>query len=737
MMDNELSSSVRAKTLLGKMSLVEKITQMNCSGCLYDLDSVLSNLNKGIDLVHGEYYWFKSFSLEKLKEMEERLVEVNPHGIPAFVACENVHGAALPYTTIFPTPGCLGASFDVDLAYRVSRMQAKEIRALGFNKVYAPNLDLFRDPRWGRCEEDISEDPYLLSKMASSIVKGIQEGGVMACVKHYLGYSSPESGLNLAPMHMGEREIREYFLPPFKSAIDAGAKGVMTSYNVIDGVPVTISPLWMNKVLREELKFDGVTILDYGMSGIMKNVMGISSSCVEEGKRLLEASIDLEACEPLCYNFDFIESIKDNEKYLSLIDKSVYRILKAKFDLGLFDNPSFDVSKIKEKVGTKEAFDLTYEEEAKGAVLLKNNGTLPLKENTKILLVGPNADIAQLGGITYYACLENYIANDAMSEKATNPLDALISRFGKENIRFHKGCNFLNYDKSQEESIKEDIDWCDVIVFAGGNNSIGYSLGDNGGKDHPLMKEDAVTSSEGYDTSDIGLGYSQKELLHFVASFSKKVVFLIYGGKPISFSEEELDKIDGLLYCFGTGMNGNLAIADILKGNISPSGKLPFSIARSSGHLPCFYNHYLPKGNYSRPGSKTKPGQDYVFSANTSLFPFGFGLSYSSFEYSCFTLKITNGVAKLSFKIKNTGNYDADEIVLVYGRSLENEYVSIMAKRLAGFTRISLPKGETKNLEFSFTKRDFAYIGIDNKETLPNGKIELEVANFKKEFTYE
>ncbi len=731
-LDSSKTPEERAKDLLSRMSPEEKIQQMNCSGCLYDLDEILSSFEKGVDKVNGEWYWFKNLSLKKLKRMEEGCVQHSRLHIPPFVACENVHGGALPFTTIFPTPGCLGASFDLDLAYKVSRMQAKEIRALGFNKVYAPNLDLFREPRWGRCEESISEDPLLLSLMAKNIVKGIQDEKVMATVKHYIGYSSPESGLNLAPMHMGEREIRQFYLPPFLEAIKAGAMGVMTCYNVVDGVPVTISPLWMNKVLREEAQFDGVVILDYGMSGIMKNAMGLSSSYAELGKRMLEATVDMEACEPLCYNVAFLKGIESDERYLKLIDEAVYRILKAKFQLGLFENPSFDLEKVKENVFTEEALLLTYEEEKEGATLLKNDGVLPLKKGCKILLVGPNADIAQLGGITYYAVLENYQCQDASSEKAVTPFEALVSRFGKENVRFHKGCNFLNYFADQENEIRKDAAWADVIVFAGGNNSRGYSGGDNGGKNNPMMTSDAVTSSEGYDNDDIGMTPSQKELFLFLRGLKKDIVFLIYGGKPVSL-ENELDAIRALLFCYGVGNRGNEAIADILIGKINPSGRLPFSIARNVGQLPCFYNHYLPKGNYSNPGSLSKPGQDYIFNSPKPFFPFGFGLSYSNFRYEDLEVSFENGIIKVKVSVLNAGPFDGDHTVLVYGNNLEQEYVCILSKRLIGFQRTHLKNGERKVVEFAFTKEDFAYVGLNMKKAYPTGKVEIEVESMKKE----
>lgn len=245
------------------------------------------------------------------------------------------------------------------------------------------------------------------------------------------------------------------------------------------------------------------------------------------------------------------------------------------------------------------------------------------------------------------------------------------------------------------------------------------------------MSFDAVTSSEGYDNDDIGLLPSQKKLFDFIKSLNKRIVFLVYGGKPLSL-ENELSDLGGLLFCYGVGNRGNLAIADILLGKINPSGRLPFSIARNVGQLPCFYNHYLPKGNYSNPGSLAKPGQDYIFSLPTSLFPFGFGLSYSTFRYDSLDVINNDGVIEAKVRITNLGPFDGDHIVLIYGNSLEQEYVCIQSRRLVGFKRIHLKNKETKVIEFSFTKDDFYYIGLDMKKTYPNGEIEIEVESIKK-----
>lgn len=723
----------RVEDLLSKMTLDEKLKQMHCFGCIYTPDETLEFLKKGENVIDSEFYSFKGISIQTVNTIQRFARENTRLGIPSYIATECVHGAPLPFNTIFPTNGCLAATFDLDLAKREAHVAGKELKIQGFNRVYSPNVDLLRDGRWGRSGEDYGEDPYLVGKFGAEIVKGLQAEGIEATIKHYIAYSMPEGGLNLGSAHIGEREIREYFLPSFAECIKAGAMGVMNCYNEADGVPAGVSPLWMTQVLRDELKFDGDVITDYGLGGICFSLHQIC--CRDEttlGKIFLDANIDIEACGREAYGEYMKKAVENGTVDEKLIDRSVRRVLRNKFKLGLFDEGYADETIDPHSIITKESRDLTYEIEAKGAVLLKNNGLLPLKTKKNILLVGPNSMIAQLGGIVYYEFAEDEKYKGVCgSSLAIKTHEAFIDKFGKDNVKVLPCCNFLTVEKKQlEEAVKLANEWADVVVFAGGNNAQGYSGGENGGANNPINLPDACTSNEGYDTDDITISPSQKEVFEALRKTKAKMLFLIYEGKPCSLTNE-IDDIDALIYCFGVGMDGNRAIADIIAGDVVPSGKMTFTIPKSVGQIPIFYNRKPIRGMYDRPGSKEKAGQDYVFSDKEPLFNFGDGLSYTTFEYKNLKVKKENDKFLVSVEITNTGKYDADESVLVFTRSLSNVLVTPNIKKLRSFKRISLKQKETKIVNFELTNEDFSYIGYDMKPTLPLNKVKVIVKDLE------
>jgi beta-glucosidase len=724
--DSSLPIADRVADLLSRMSLEEKLEQMHCSGCAYSLAEQLDFFKKGTPKVDGEFYSYTSFGLTDLHELIEKSVSTSRLGIPPFMATENTHGGTTPYTTIFPTPGCFAASFDDDLVYRVARKEGEELRAIGFNKVYAPNLDLLRDPRWGRSEEDYGEDPYLTSHIGSAVVKGLQEEGVAATIKHYLAYSAPEAGLNCSNVSLGEREIRQYFLPPFAAAVKAGAYCVMSCYNSVDGFPMIISKHWMKDVLRDELGFAGSFITDYGVAGMLNCLYRVvpNRDLKEIGKRYLTCGVDLEACGRDAFGPEFKEAVEKGEIPLESIDQSVARSLTIKFKLGLFEKPSFDLAKAKKSLFTPEARELCYQLEKEGAVLLKNEGILPLKGQPKIALIGPNAFYAQMGSHTCYGALQKEACPDAVSEQAITPIQAFAAKFGSSNVQAIRGCNFTKVLPEDQEKMKSIISSSDLILFAGGNNSIGYSGGENGGKNNPFMKDDAVTSGEGYDRDEIGLSPSQKELLASLRECGKPIVLIIYGGKPVSLTDE-LPYLSAVLFAFGVGTDGNRAIADILAGDINPSGKLPFSIARSVGQLPCYYNHGPLHGIYDRPGSREVPGQDYVFADKSPLFSFGDGLSYSKITYHNLQIEKQGEHYQASVDVANESAIPAEEVVLLYCHSLSNAWVPAPVKSLRAYRRISLASSEKKRVSFTLSGQDFAYLDETLQWRVPQGKAEI------------
>ncbi len=732
--DPKLSIPERVEDLLSRMTIDEKLEQMHCYGCVYSEEETLEFIKKGENRIHSEFYSFRGPTIKQLNAIQRFCVEQTRLGIPCYISTECVHGAPVPYATIFPTNGCLAATFDLDLASRVAHVEGRELKTMGYNRVYSPNVDLLRDARWGRSGEDYGEDPYLCGQFGAANVKGLQAEGIEATIKHYIAYSTPEGGLNMGTAHLGEREIREYFLPPFAECIKAGAMGVMNCYNEIDGIPGGINPLWMTKVLREELRFEGDLITDYGLTGICwHHHQMVNRSEYVLGKAFLDANIDIEACGRDAYGDKMKEMVEKGEVDETLLDRSVRRVLTNKFKLGLFENPYVDESINEFDIISKETRDLTYEVEAKGAVLLKNNGVLPFKTKKNILLVGPNSLLAQLGGIVYYPFAENGKNKDTCAASlAIKPSEAFAKKFGESNVKILPCCNFLSI---QEEQLKEAVElansWADVILFAGGNNAQGYSGGENGGANNPINLPDACTSNEGYDTDDIGICHSQKVVFEALRKTKADMVFLVYEGKPCSLTNE-LPDIDALLYCFGVGMDGNRAIADILAGDIVPSGKLTFTIPRSVGQIPVYYNRKPLRGVYDRSGSIDHAGQDYVFADKTPLFTFGDGLSYTTFEYSDLKInKVNNEEYKVTVKVKNTGEYDADESVLVYTGSLSNFMVTPCIKKLRKFKRIHLNKGEEKEVEFTLTKEDWKYIGVNMKPCLPLGNVKVMVKDME------
>lgn len=732
--DPSLPVEERVEDLLSRMTLEEKFEQIHCPGCGDPWEKHFERMQKGVNSLHSSVYTYTAYDTSLINKFQDFCVNKTRLGIPLFVATEGTHGLSVPNATIFPTTGCIAATFDETYAYKMAVAEAKEARALGFNQVYAPNIDLLRDPRWGRSEENYGEDPYLTSKMAVSVVKGLQENGVCATIKHYIAYGAPQNGINLSAVSMGEREIREYMLKPFADCVKAGAWGLMPGYHDIDGVPMHASKFWMSDVLRDELGFNGFIITDYGASGLLYVKHNAVEDALDMGKVFLDTQIGLEACGIFGYGPELMEAVERGEVPMEKVDRVVKQVLRAKFALGLFENPFFDESKSQENVFTDSSRQLCREIEEKGAVLLKNDGILPLKKSNvkKIALVGPNAEIAQPGSYCYYSARDRDKNIVSVSDLAITPKQALINKFGQENVMCESGCGFAEFNEERVKKALEIAKEADVVIFAGGHNSIAITGGDVGEKDFASRNicDSAITSGEGYDSDDTDLSKPQKEMLKLLRDCGKPVVLVIYGGKPTSITEE-LDGLNAVLLAFGVGSDGNTGVANLLNGDVVPAGRLPFSMPRSVGSLPCFYNHKEQgKGNHcKRPGSYEKPGMDYVFGNPKPLFPFGYGLSYTKFEYSDIKVERQDEKILLCVNVSNVGEYDADESVLVFSRNMRQKIVTPIVKRLVAFKRKNIKKGQTVRYDFTLSKEDFAYIGENMQKTYVKGEVKLFVGD--------
>ncbi len=722
-LDSKQPIEKRVNNLLSLMTIDEKIDQMRVIGC-NQIDSLLEKAEKGENVDISCTFSYHEFDVEKYNKLQKHQVENTRLGIPFILASENTHGVSHPYCTIFPTTGAIAATFDEKLAGKFGKHSAREARILGITQVYSPNVDISWDLRWGRVEENYGEDPYLTSKMAVEVCKNFQKEGVAATVKHYIAYGLGESGINLAPAHIGEREVREYMLPPFEACVKKGkAWSLMPSYNEVDGVPVHASKLWMKDVLRDDLKFDGMIITDYGASNMIYGFHFASQSPLHTGKIVCDNEIDMEGGSFFGYNEEFRQLVKDGKYPLKNIDKCVKNILRMKFRLGLFENPYAKVDKIP-TIHSKESVALAREIAEKGTVMLKNDGILPLNSGKKIALLGPNANVCQLGDYIYYGHYNPEYKGPCVAEESLT----LKQVFEKQNVNFvfEQGSEFEKTDEVYLERAKKACEESEVIVLCLGDNSKG---GDCCGSQEDLKRlgkaaKAAVTSGEGYDLNSIELTNGQRQLFDVAASTGKPIIMILYGGRPLAITPQ-LDRTSAVLCAFGCGEQGNLAISDILFGKVNPSGKLPISFPRSTGHLPCYYNHKpSARGSlYRRPGSYDNPGRDYVFDTPSALFPFGHGLSYTKFEYSNMAIEKTGkNNFTVNVDVSNVGDYDGDECVLLFVKALEQDFVTPVVKKLRAFKRISLKKGETKTVTFKLNKEDFTYVGLDMKKTTSKGR---------------
>ncbi len=726
----------RVEDLLKRMTIDEKINQTYTTGC-NDLETLLERARKGEKLDISASFVYFGFNPETYNELQRCQLENNRLKIPFILACENTHGVSNPLCTIFPTTGCMAATFDEELIGKAASASAAEARVLGITQVYAPNIDITWDQRWGRVEENFGEDPYLTSRMGVAYVKNFQNEGVAATLKHYIAYGLGESGLNLAPAHIGERDIREYMLPPFEACVKEGkAWSLMPSYSEIDGEPVHASKYWMKNVLREELGFDGMIITDYGASNMLYGFHRIIEKPVEAGVILCDNEVDTEGCSFFGYNDEFRTLVKEGKYPEEKLDKIVRNILRMKFRLGLFENP-FAILENSSKIHSPEHVSLAREIAEKGMVLLKNDGVLPLSRDKKIALIGPNADVSQLGNYIYYGYFDETYKGKCVAEESLSLRGVLEN--ANANFVYEKGSEFEKTDEVLLERAYQAAQNSDVVVLALGDNSKG---GKCCGSQEDLKRlstdEVAVTSGEGYDLHSIELTPAQEKLFNRVRLAGKPIIMLLYGGRPHAITSQ-VDDCSAILFAFGAGEQGNEAIYDILLGKVNPSGKLPLSFPRSTGHLPCFYN-YKPSARgsfYRQPGSNEKVGKDYVFENPQALFPFGYGLSYTRFEYSNLTIKPMGRYEfTVSVDVENVGEYDGEESVLLFLSTLVQR-TTPMVKKLRAFKRVPLKKGEKKTVELFLNKEDFLYVGVDMKKQASTGRHIVHVGQLSGELVIE
>lgn len=691
--------------LMSKMTLQEKIGQLNLpvTGDIVTGQAKSSNVAEKIK--KGEVGGlFNLKGVDKIREVQKVAVEQSRLKIPLIFGMDVIHG----YETVFPIPLSLSWTWNMDAIRQSARIAAQEATADGICWTFSPMLDISRDPRWGRMSEGNGEDPYLGSQIARAMVQGYQgndltaDNTMMACVKHFALYGAPDAGRDYNTVDMSRWRMFNYYMPAYKAAIEAGAGSVMTSFNVVDGVPASGNRWLMTEVLRDMWKFDGFVVTDYtAISEMIAHGMGdlqqVSALAINAGTDMdMVAEGFLKTLE---------QSVKEGKVSVDAINTACRRILEAKYKLGLFHDPYkyCNPKRAKKEIYTRESRAVARDIATQSFVLLKNEGNiLPLKKSGKIALIGPLAHTrANMPGTWSVA---------AAPDKYRSLYESMKEAVGdKAQLSYAKGSNLM-YDAALEarstmfgremrdnRSDKEMLD--EALKLAQDADIIVAAVG-----------EASEMSGESSSRSNLDIPDAQRDLLSALKKTGKPVALVYFSGRATVMTWEDANFPSILNVGFG-GSEAGAAICDVLFGDKVPSGKLTVTMPKSVGQIPLFYNH-LPTGRPLTGGWFTKFQTNYLDIDNEPLYPFGYGLSYTTFAYAKPTISSStlssNGELKVSVAVTNTGNYDADEIVQMYVRDLVGS-VSRPVKELKGFERIHLKRGETKTVTFTITPEDLKF----------------------------
>ena len=634
-------------------------------------------------------------------------------GIPILFHEEGLHGYVARDATSFPQAIALASSWDPDLLTRIFTVDAREMRARGAALALAPVVDVARDPRWGRIEETYGEDPVLVSSMGIAAVRGFQGNSlplahdrVFATLKHMTGHGQPESGTNVGPADVTERTLREVFFPPFATAITLGhALNVMPSYNEIDGLPSHANYWLLHDILRGEMGFTGAVDSDYEAIEQLQELHHVEPDLVHAAARALHAGVDFDNPDGAAYA-KLPEALAAGLVKQDEIDTAVRRMLRLKFLAGLFENPYADAAYAEKITNNAEARVLAVEAARKTTVLLKNDGTLPLHiDGLKTLaVIGPNAAVVQLGGYSNVPAHSVSLLEGVKAKVGTR-----VHIVTAEGVRLTDKGDWYSDDvvpANRDENLARIKEAASV---AQGADAIVLAMGGSG-----------ATSREGWannhlgDRLDLGLTSQQDDLARAMFALGKPVVVVLINGSPLSIPEVA-EKTNALVEAWYPGQEGGTALADILFGDANPGGKLPVTIARSVGQLPMFYNQ------------KPSAHRGYLFASKDPLFPFGFGLSYTTFEIGAPQVPehvSAKSPTKVSVEVRNTGKVAGDEVVQLYIHQIVAS-VTRPVKELKGFRRVSLAPGESKTVDFMLTGEAFSLWNEQMKHVVEPGAFEI------------
>ncbi|MDB4134269.1 glycoside hydrolase family 3 C-terminal domain-containing protein [Flavobacteriaceae bacterium] len=725
-LDSSKSHDDRLNDLMSRMTLEDKVYQMNQFVGLDHMRKAEKDLSPE-DLVNNDAQGFYKgvFSTDVMKMTQEgkigsflhvltaeegnllqELANESRLKIPILIGIDAIHGNALfSGATVYPSPITLASTWSDEFLFDVGRQTALEMRATGSHWAFTPNIDVLRDPRWGRVGETFGEDPFMVGNLGASMINGFQlndftgTNKVIACAKHMIAGSAPINGLNASPMDVSLRTLKEVYLPPYKKAIDAGVYSIMAAHNELNGIPCHMNSWLMTDLFREDWGFKGFYVSDWMDIERIETLHHVAHDLKEASYLAVNAGMDMHM-----HGVDFPEAIialvKEGKLPISRVDDACSKILMAKFKLGLFENRFVDIEKIPQNIFTSDHRFTALETARKGIVLLKNSNLLPLnkaKEYKKILVTGPNANNQSILGDWHAAQPEENVTTiyEGIKELGESKGYDVVFHDSNENIR-----KISNKDIQNTLNASKGMDYIVVVV---GDNSMRYKWKDK-------------TAGENMARAELNLAGKQLELVRSLNEINDNVIVVYVNGKPISEPWIQ-DNIPSIIEAWEPGNLGGKAVAEIIFGDINPSGKLPLTVPRSVGQLQMIYNH--------------KPSQyfhKYAFEKNKPLYEFGYGLSYTKFNYSkpklLNTNFDTNSIIKVQVDVTNTGDMDGDEVVQLYIRDKVSS-VTRPVKELKGYKRVHLKVGETKNVIFEITPESLAFYDIDMNYVVEPGSFNI------------
>ncbi|KQY94387.1 glycoside hydrolase [Paenibacillus sp. Root52] len=703
--DNEIHHEV--DTLLNRMSVTDKLGQMSqCMSTNLSLGSDIDSESPEKLVSEGRAgSVLSAVNSNRVFELQKIAVEQSPHGIPLLFNFDVIHG----FQTIFPVPLACSCSWDMTAIREASAIAAKEATATGITYNHGPMVDITRDPRWGRVVEGAGEDPYLGSLIAKAQVEGLQGDSlfdpetIIACLKHFVAYGAAEAGRDYNTVDISEGTLRNVYLPPFQAGIDAGAGSVMNSFNTYQGVPVAGNQYVLNELLRKELGFNGILISDYGsIDEIVAH--GNAKDSKEAAKKALDATMDIEM---VTRSYDHLSDlIEQGIVNIEQINEAVRRILTFKYKIGIMDDPYRYIRPEKEK---KYHFHPAHLEASrklaqKSIVMLKNNGVLPLKSTElNLAVIGPFGDSKDMLGPWQWSRYAN--------QTVTLREGILAKDFPETNLLIEEGCKVEHVIEGGVERAVAAALQSDIVILA--------------------LGESSEMSGEAASRMDIHLPKVQQELAEAIVRVGKPVILVLTNGRPLVLDWFE-SHVDAILETWFLGSQAGFSIADVLFGDYNPSGKLTMSFPAHSGQVPIYYNHFKT----GRPVTESNKGEKffsrYIDGSNDPLYPFGFGLSYTTFEISEIRLSQTrmmeSGTIFASVTVTNTGMVAGEETVQMY---IQDIYASVVrpVKELKGFKKVKLAVGEAKEISFKITAKDLAFWNLNKKNEVEPGDFKVYIGS--------